>query len=892
MLRVPHVAIRRNLERFLRPVACCDDWLLRSNPLTLRFVEPGVERGYVKLCSDELVPKLSLLGAMLLLLCVVLWFEWTDDRCCSTALSVALIWRRRAVIATVAALGAVVMVATRVKRFMACVQPALCELGTVCTIVAVTITVYYTNPYYMVKLEGQDPAAIFATDLSEEHRRGALTDTRLLLTIDFIVTVSHLALPIRWCVLWPVELAGVLFYAMMIGALGSPEGQGSAGVNLLFLMGLTFGALMGKRRIEFHERVSFFHAQYPNSGTPGSFEAERPLSVPSNRIETGAVGSRGDDESSVSGSVPTTTHTGQLFEGLESHDRSEILPRLEQIAEIGQREHWLVKADNVRLMPGHILGSGSFGVVVLASLHGTFVAVKVNKNTLNGTTAWHLPSLGNELRILRHIRHPNLVLFHGACVDPTSGELALVLEYVHGQQLDEYLKAGDVSSRDRHCIAVDTCRALRYLHGQHPCVVHGDLKASNVLVEGSRKWPHAKLVDFGLSRMLTRRARPLGGTLNWMAPELLQHPGMTPAPSADVFSFGRLAYFVTTGIRPHADMERRTLVKMARRAQLPPLDWPDDAPFIEECRYLVERCLQFDPFARPDMVQVHCEVAQWLPPSDSAELGWVPAASSEDSELQDQSVSWRSGLRLVRATLRPLPPQRGAAASGSLSTRPPPSESRRASLELMAGGSSASASSSKAAPPTLRWERPLPPPRLSPPPTNIRGVMPTLPSVPEVDNACGPKNSEALTQAEGLPSTQADGSSSHGSGRHRLSFSQRQLHRETPTPMMEISVIDAMQRWNFHSPESSCCHWHVALEHLKLVHKAMCDRGCHREFQPVREWQCPRCLLMDVLDKHVSVAEKDCDMCGYTPRDGSTDSVTRQEQASTETDDGEDSVKL
>ena len=27
------------------------------------------------------------------------------------------------------------------------------------------------------------------------------------------------------------------------------------------------------------------------------------------------------------------------------------------------------------------------------------------------------PEVCNELRILRHVRHPNLVLFHGACID-------------------------------------------------------------------------------------------------------------------------------------------------------------------------------------------------------------------------------------------------------------------------------------------------------------------------------------------------------------------------------------------------------------------------------------------------------------------------------------------
>ena len=30
----------------------------------------------------------------------------------------------------------------------------------------------------------------------------------------------------------------------------------------------------------------------------------------------------------------------------------------------------------------------------------------------------------NELRILRQVRHPNLVIFHGACVTPLRGELA------------------------------------------------------------------------------------------------------------------------------------------------------------------------------------------------------------------------------------------------------------------------------------------------------------------------------------------------------------------------------------------------------------------------------------------------------------------------------------
>merc|ERR1719356_1284607 len=126
---------------------------------------------------------------------------------------------------------------------------------------------------------------------------------------------------------------------------------------------------------------------------------------------------------------------------------------------------------------------------------------------------------------------------------------------------------------DRHHILVDVCCALRYLHAQRPSVVHGDLKASNILVEDWRTRAHPKLVDFGLSRLLTRKAKPLGGTLTWMAPELIQKPGMPPAPSADVFSFGRLAYFVTTGIAPLSGIDPRQIVKMARASRILPLQW-------------------------------------------------------------------------------------------------------------------------------------------------------------------------------------------------------------------------------------------------------------------------------------------------------------------------------
>eukprot|EP00974_Lingulodinium_polyedra_P020188 1950592-Lingulodinium_polyedra.AAC.1 len=50
-----------------------------------------------------------------------------------------------------------------------------------------------------------------------------------------------------------------------------------------------------------------------------------------------------------------------------------------------------------------------------------------------------------------------------------------------------------------------------------------------------------KLLEFGLSRIISRRPEDMGGTLSWMAPEVYKRSGpQVPRCSADVFSYGLL----------------------------------------------------------------------------------------------------------------------------------------------------------------------------------------------------------------------------------------------------------------------------------------------------------------------------------------------------------------
>jgi serine/threonine protein kinase len=90
---------------------------------------------------------------------------------------------------------------------------------------------------------------------------------------------------------------------------------------------------------------------------------------------------------------------------------------------------------------------------------------------------------------------------------------------------------------------------LAYLHSRRPPVLHGDLKAVNVLVNASGD---AMLADFGLSRInrdiSTRSSHVnVAGSLRWMAPERLREGRLTAA--TDVYAFALTAFEASTS--PH-----------------------------------------------------------------------------------------------------------------------------------------------------------------------------------------------------------------------------------------------------------------------------------------------------------------------------------------------------
>eukprot|EP00927_Polykrikos_kofoidii_P005854 TRINITY_DN12340_c0_g1_i1.p1 TRINITY_DN12340_c0_g1~~TRINITY_DN12340_c0_g1_i1.p1 ORF type:complete len:727 (-),score=106.51 TRINITY_DN12340_c0_g1_i1:28-2208(-) len=353
-----------------------------------------------------------------------------------------------------------------------------------------------------------------------------------------------------------------------------------------------------------------------------------------------------DETASVGNS---TTVTGQCFEtlvgALRSGDKDITKTCLQRISMIGMEQKWLVPLSSVKLDPESVLGTGGFGIVVRGNIFGADVAVKV-LSTSGAELEKRLPSLLNEIRVLRGIHHPNVVQFQGACFDPATTELGLIFERVRGIDLDNFICGPPQTPEDtcnRLFLLSDVSCALRYLHAQSPPIVHGDLKSSNVMVE-SQGWeethrPRAKLLDFGLSRFATRNASAVGGTPQWIAPEVLRNLKIILKPNTDVFSFGRLLAFFHTGMKPFAGMGRKKLIDHLRRGVHEDSQWGDVVkPLAENSKDLFIRCVSSNPELRPSMEEMHVSILAWI-------------SQTNNLEANTEGVSWKEGLRLLRASI-------------------------------------------------------------------------------------------------------------------------------------------------------------------------------------------------------------------------------------------------
>ena len=197
-----------------------------------------------------------------------------------------------------------------------------------------------------------------------------------------------------------------------------------------------------------------------------------------------------------------------------------------------------------------LLGVGGMGEVYRAvdtKLHRE-VAIKVLPAVHAREPDW-LSRFQGEARVLASLNHPGIAAIHG--LEESGGICALVMEFVEGPTLADYLARGPIPLGESLAIAKQIAEALDCAHEQG--LVHRDLKPANIKItpEGV-----VKLLDFGLAKASrqTNQASPVAmptetglivGTPSYMAPE--QARGRNVDRRADIWAFGVVLWEMLAG---------------------------------------------------------------------------------------------------------------------------------------------------------------------------------------------------------------------------------------------------------------------------------------------------------------------------------------------------------
>ncbi len=253
------------------------------------------------------------------------------------------------------------------------------------------------------------------------------------------------------------------------------------------------------------------------------------------------------------------------------------------------------------------LGRGGMGVVYLG--HDTrldrAVAIKALPETF-ASDPDRLARFEREARTLAALNNPNVAGIFG--VEEFEGRKHLVLEYVEGETLGDWLDRGPLPVHDALEIAIQIASGIEAAH--EAGVIHRDLKPANIKITPDGR---AKVLDFGLARsetmtstgssvsQLPTMTSPLSpntptmagavlGTAPYMSPE--QARGRTVDKRTDIWSFGVLLYECLTGSSPFVGETATDSIGAILHKDVDLDRLPADTP--ERARHLIDRCLQRD----------------------------------------------------------------------------------------------------------------------------------------------------------------------------------------------------------------------------------------------------------------------------------------------------------